>query len=514
IMARFYKYLLDNDITGNIASACAAATFSAALYETQNGTTPEEPQPPVPTGTIEEFATQYVTILDTWGKTTGTVKVNDNITYNDVNYLPAGTTITAGGKTYTKAQMLDVACQAFTQLYKGSATMNSQLPAALGYTYSSAPWYEAENFGSDEIPLATINTLVTVMSSWASSHDKVFPNYCSFPKTDYDNFSKGAYGQFALERLNLTLARFFKYLLDKKITSGIATACKNVNFDCRLYGTPVVPDSSLRLGTFNIRLDTTSDTNEKDWTTARKANCAAIIKKYAPDVFGLQEVLAKQQTDLKSLLSAYTFKFVGRDDGTNGEAIGIAYNAKKVSVVKSGHFWLSDTPDKASNSECWGGLTRKRVAVWMRLKDKTSGKEFYFLSTHLEVNTNGVSMATVRTKSAELIISRLKSYNSANLPQFICGDMNCSSDSEEFLTKFRAVYSDAFQVAEAGGFRQGCKATYNAFDLNKNMERNNGRLDIFFYNAPVTLTGYRAADDKYNGYWPSDHVPVFIDVKF
>ena len=31
-MARFYKHLLDNDITENVATACADTKFDATLY--------------------------------------------------------------------------------------------------------------------------------------------------------------------------------------------------------------------------------------------------------------------------------------------------------------------------------------------------------------------------------------------------------------------------------------------------------------------------------------------------
>ena len=50
----------------------------------------------------------------------------------------------------------------------------------------------------------------------------------------------------------------------------------------------------LNMASFNIRLDTSSDTDYKDWQ-ARKANCMAVVRNHDFDVFGLQEVLANQQ---------------------------------------------------------------------------------------------------------------------------------------------------------------------------------------------------------------------------
>ncbi|MBO4263986.1 MAG: carbohydrate-binding domain-containing protein [Bacteroidales bacterium] len=239
ILARFYKHLLDNGITGNIATACASISLDAGLYESTGGS---NPQPETPTaGTIADFATQYVKILNTWETSMGTVQATGSIVYNNVNYLPAGTTITANGITYTKAEMLGVASQAFTQLYNGTATMSSATPTKDAYAYSTYPWYEEQAIGSETIPITTINTLVTVFRNYASSHSNTYPNYCGFPKEGYDNYSTTLNGQFALERFQLTLARFFKYLLDKKITSNVASACASAMFDCRLYGSAQDP---------------------------------------------------------------------------------------------------------------------------------------------------------------------------------------------------------------------------------------------------------------------------------
>ncbi|MBO4263351.1 MAG: endonuclease/exonuclease/phosphatase family protein [Bacteroidales bacterium] len=277
---------------------------------------------------------------------------------------------------------------------------------------------------------------------------------------------------------------------------------------------PEVPEkqAEVNMATFNIRLDTTSDTEEKDWG-ARKANCADLVQKYGFDVFGMQEVLANQQADLRSLLPGYCFNFVGRNDGTNGEAVGIAYNPERIEPVEQGRFWLSSTPDVPSNSLEWGGMTRRRVAVWMRLRDKASRKEFYFLATHLEVNNNGNDYSGVREKSARLIMDRMQAEATDGTPVFIVGDFNPAKSDEAALEAFRTVYADAFRVAEEGGFREGPRATFNGFNKNADMTRDS-RPDIVFYTPSVTLQRYIAIDDRYDGNWPSDHIPVLVKMSW
>ena len=59
--------------------------------------------------------------------------------------------------------------------------------------------------------------------------------------------------------------------------------------------------ADLKLGSFNIRLDTSSDTDYKDWQ-ARKENCMTVVRTHDFDVFGLQEVLANQQSNFKEMV--------------------------------------------------------------------------------------------------------------------------------------------------------------------------------------------------------------------
>lgn len=268
----------------------------------------------------------------------------------------------------------------------------------------------------------------------------------------------------------------------------------------------------LTLASFNIRLDTSSDTDYKDWQ-ARKANCMAVVRNHAFDVFGLQEVLANQQTDFKEMLPEYDFYFVGRDTGISGEAVGVGYRKDKFELVEWGRFWLSDTPDKASNSLNWGGMTRHRVCAWVRLQHKASGKNFYFLSTHLEVDNNGNSYAGVREKSAQLIISRLREENSLGLPQFVVGDMNPGSDEEAALQAFRLAYSDSFRVAEEKGVREGPKATYQAFDPSRDLNKASSHPSDFIFYTLGKLKRFSALTDKFGGYYPSDHLPVMTVIE-
>ena len=199
-------------------------------------------------------------------------------------------------------------------------------------------------------------------------------------------------------------------------------------------GNPVDPPEqetgpTVRIASFNIRFATDSDTGVRAWS-ARKEACTKVVQQYNFGVWGLQEVLSSQQTDLKALLPQYDFYFVGRDDGTAGEAVGIAWLKSKYECLDKGRFWLSPTPDVPSGSEAWGGISRHRVAVWARFREMSSGKNFYIFSTHLEV---GEDYTDVRLKSAELVVARENQLNISGLPVFIVGDMNPIAPTEKAM---------------------------------------------------------------------------------
>lgn len=148
-----------------------------------------------------------------------------------------------------------------------------------------------------------------------------------------------------------------------------------------------------------------------------------MISKLKPDVIGFQEVLPLQKVMLNEFAEGYKSVGVGRDDGKNkGEQTCIFWNKKTVKMLKWGTFWLSETPDEPSGSwgtACW------RTATWALMKDKRSGKKFYFVNTHLD----HVS-AEARAKGLELIVSRIGEMNRGGLPMVLSGDFNVTPDDQ------------------------------------------------------------------------------------
>ena len=103
-----------------------------------------------------------------------------------------------------------------------------------------------------------------------------------------------------------------------------------------------------------------------------------MIRREAPDVFGVQEGLIDQLHYIDAECPQYARVGVGRDDGAEkGEFMAVYYLRDRFELLDSGTFWLSETPDKVSRG--WDGACNRTV-TWVELKDRKSGKEFFYFT--------------------------------------------------------------------------------------------------------------------------------------
>ena len=102
----------------------------------------------------------------------------------------------------------------------------------------------------------------------------------------------------------------------------------------------------INLMTYNIRYDNPKD-GENAWPN-RKETLLNQILFYQPDIMGTQEGLEHQINYLDENLKSYKYVGVARADVKEkgkGEYSAVFYNVNKFKDLKSGTFWLSDTPD-------------------------------------------------------------------------------------------------------------------------------------------------------------------------
>lgn len=264
----------------------------------------------------------------------------------------------------------------------------------------------------------------------------------------------------------------------------------------------------LRLATFNIRYENEGDRDWRNWRV-RVLPAVKAIRAMGPDVFGVQEALHGQVADLRASLPEFEFHGIGRDDGARaGEYSGIFFRNDRFEPDRSdaGTFWLSDTPE-TPGSKTWGNEI-PRVATWVRLIDRATGRGFYVFNTHWD-HQHQLS----RERAALLLSQRIDGRRHAGEPVVLTGDFNALE------ANVSVAYLRGKTVTLAGRKRAWANGMVDAFDALHPGKGN--RTTLHFWSGKrdgvrnvdhiLVPRGSRVlAAEIFTGKapWPSDHFPV------
>ena len=258
--------------------------------------------------------------------------------------------------------------------------------------------------------------------------------------------------------------------------------------------------AKLTVMSFNIRQ---SHVKEKDpannWTN-RKDACLEMLKARQPDLVGFQEAQFRDQwAFLKDGLAAqYDNVGIGRDNGTDkGETSGFLYKRSVLTLLDSGTFWVSETPDVPSTSF---DEKYNRSLTWGLFKINRTGKCFFYFNTHLGLTWRS------QKEGVELILRKMKEINPEGLPLILSGDLNTIPASPAF-DPLREVMVDARDVAR----KTDTLPTFNAWG-NKDKE---GIIDFIWLTPDIRCREYRTDTSAYGGHaLISDHYPISATLIF
>jgi endonuclease/exonuclease/phosphatase family metal-dependent hydrolase len=261
--------------------------------------------------------------------------------------------------------------------------------------------------------------------------------------------------------------------------------------------------SDLNIMTFNIRYDNPGD-GSNSWQY-RKENTIKMIRFNEVDILGMQEVLAHQMKDFTVNLTEYAAVGVGREDGKEkGEYSPILYNKNKFTLIKSGYFWLSETPEKPSKG--WDAAC-ERIATWVQLKDKATGKKLFVLNTHFDhigEVARRESVNLIRTKIIQL---------SEGIPQIMMGDLNATPDSSVIQLLLTADKSlSLLDSKKMASIVYGPNWSFH--DFGKIPYKDRPLIDYILATKGITVHKYGVFAETLNDLFLSDHAPVFINISF
>ncbi|HMR18273.1 MAG TPA: endonuclease/exonuclease/phosphatase family protein [Sphingobacterium sp.] len=277
---------------------------------------------------------------------------------------------------------------------------------------------------------------------------------------------------------------------------------KTVHKECISFlDTKAEKGVKVRVSSYNIRYAASADEKTGNGWDTRKAPLADLIKSNSFDIVGTQEGNFKQMEDLKSLLSGYdyiAYPYAGAN--ANSHTAAIVYKKDKYEVSDQGVFWLSETPHEQSIG--WDA-TDTRICTWAKMRDRSSGQEFYFFNAHFYWR-----YITAKQNSGPLMVRTIQEIVKEDIPIICTGDFN-SVDSTSQIQAIKKVFKDAYDVTENAPF--GPKDT-NLGGGNFQGEPN-GRIDYIFVNDRVKVVNYIVLSNTYNkGRHPSDHLAVVCDL--
>jgi len=192
---------------------------------------------------------------------------------------------------------------------------------------------------------------------------------------------------------------------------------------------------SLRVTSYNVLLSVPI-AGFDPWPVRRDAIVAA-LRRADPDLVGLQEPLPNQVADLLAGLPGYaSARLPVNTDST------ILYRERRFELLERGAFWLSPTPDRPWSRGFGNDLPRN--ALWVRLRDRHTGRELAFANTHFD-NTS-----PFQEHAAPVFLERTASLADAG-PLVVAGDFNSRPGSAAFaLLTGGSPYrlDDTFRLAE------------------------------------------------------------------
>ena len=257
--------------------------------------------------------------------------------------------------------------------------------------------------------------------------------------------------------------------------------------------------TTLSVMTFNMRYDNPED-GQNNWRF-RRERIAGVIKAQEVDVLGTQELLSNQFNDLSGLLTGYQGVGVGRLDGAeSGEYCAVFFRKDRFTLLDSGTFWLSETPEVVG-SLGWDGAC-ERIATWVVLRDR-DGRELFFIDTHLD-HVGQVA----RDEGVSLLMKRIETL-SGGRPVILTGDFNSEPGSSVVAhVQKDGVLRDAKAIAAQ---RSGTDWSFSDFGQIPEAER--PLLDYIFVSGDIEAVRYEVLPDIFDGGYVSDHAPVMAVVK-
>jgi endonuclease/exonuclease/phosphatase family metal-dependent hydrolase len=239
----------------------------------------------------------------------------------------------------------------------------------------------------------------------------------------------------------------------------------------------------------------------------RAAFNVKILKRFDPDIIGLQEFEPEHWATYQQELDAYQ----GAIANEQGEGTAILWKADRFDLLASGFLSLprSDLPHLADlEDEILLGST------WVKLRCRESGIEFICLTTHLNDVSEEARQAGVQRNLQQLAALDAE----GDLTTIMAGDFNCNPWSPVYRSLLARGFVDSYRAAGHGDSAES--STFHGFQGRNYFGLEWGgsvfwRVDWIVVRAgkePVQVVSCTIVRDAEPPVFVSDHYPVVTEL--
>ncbi len=259
-------------------------------------------------------------------------------------------------------------------------------------------------------------------------------------------------------------------------------------------------DSELLIASYNTAAPW-GNLLEGTYTTRRAHLFAQQINDLIPDSLGVQEINSFWVEHFKELMPQYAYYGVKRGgDGEEktSEMSGIFYLKDKYSLLDSGTFWITNTPDVESKFE---GAACNRICSYVVLENKATGFKYIHMNTHLDhVSTEAQNLG------GNLILSKANELKQKHpdIKIVITGDFNQSVDGEAVKILCANGFVSANTVVENGDKI----ATFHGWEG----ITEDAPIDFIFADETLKIKSYNVHSQKQTNSFVSDHYMIYSEI--
>jgi len=279
---------------------------------------------------------------------------------------------------------------------------------------------------------------------------------------------------------------------------------------------PLSSTEMVRAMSYNIRMAPCieDDQTENAWKY-RLPKIVMILHEYLPDIIGVQEVSLYQMNTLEKSPLNISYKFLGKypTKAPIESGLGIIYNPQKLLLISDlKTIWLNES-QTSSEGPSWDGSSYERYLIYAKFKHRSTGKEFWFLTTHFD--HLGIK---AREESAKIIMDLAERLDA---PAVVTGDFNCFPQLGG-PALYQLLCTHSKKIKDSGMIAQtlfGVPGSWIGWDYDLYKQREGYvKYDFIFVQDTIQVVQHGIIDDRVwddhfqKELYPSDHRPVLSDM--